>query len=222
MSGLLPYVPRLCRWPVLVAGVGLTWLLTWWRAGDVTNEVGAIWMLRAVVAAGAVAAVFALDDPSAALTRSTVGARKVLMVARLAVVGCVVVVAAFPTLLAVGEHLSGMSAAGVLLESFTLVALLTGVSLTAQRRWQITEPAQFLILCVVMFGVWEQISMGRWSLLSGPGPAWGDSRWRWAALCVLALGLCTVQLRDPAARGLRRVFAGNAPGVASQRERASS
>ncbi len=200
---LLHYLPRLCRWPLLAGGALLAWALTGWRAGDVTTEVGALWLLRFVVVVACLAAVFALDDPSRNMTEPLVATRRSLVSGRLAVAVGVVAVATLPAALAVGERLSGAVAWGLVLEAFGVLALLCGLSLVLQRRWRITEPAQYLALAVLLIGVADQMTAGRWPLLAGPGEQWADAHVRWAVLAAVAVAVVGWQLRDPASRAGR-------------------
>lgn len=203
MRSLLPYLPRLARWPVLAGGVALAWVLTWWRAGDVIDAVGAVWLMRGAMAVGCVAAVFALDDPSRNVTEPLVGSRHRLLPSRLVVVSVTVLAAALPASVAVGEHLDATLAWGLLLEGSAMLALLCALSLVLQRRWRFAEPGQYLVLGVVLIGIADQLTAGRWPLLAGPGPEWADAHWRWAALGVVAGCVLAWQLRDPASRGVR-------------------
>ena len=200
---LLHYLPRLCRWPLLAGGSLVAWALTGWRAGDVTTEVGAVWLLRFVVVVGCLAAVFALDDPSQNMTEPLVATRRSLMSGRLAVAVGVVVVATLPAVLAVGGLLDAGVGWGLVLEAFGVLALLCALSLTLQRRWRITEPAQYLVLGVLLIGVADQTTAGRWPLLAGPGEQWADAHVRWAVLVAVAVAVVGWQLRDPASRAVR-------------------
>jgi len=228
MTDLGSYLPRLCRWPALAIGVGLAWALTWWRVGEVTTELDALWLMRFAAVIASVAATFALDDPSFDVTRPTVGLRRSLMPARLtAAVGTVAVGVIPAGLVAVGE-LSARTWWGLVLEVTALVALLCGVHLLLQQRWRFSEPAQFMVFVVVLLGLYEQLTLGRWPLLAAPGAAWDDAHQRWVILGALAAGLLAWQLRDPASARPRAVFAGRrgraarAAGVASRREHSSS
>lgn len=217
---LLRYLPRLCRWQVLVGGVAIAWALTWWRAGDVTNEVGAMWLLRFVVVVGCVAAAFALDDPSRNMTEPLVETRRSLVAGRLTVATGVVAVAILPAVLAVGGRLSSAVAWGLVLETVGVLALLSSLSLTLQRRWRIAEPAQYLVLGVLLIGVADQMTAGRWPLLAGPGEQWADAHLRWAVLAAAAVAVVGWQLRDPASPALTRGRRRGA-GVASRRDHAT-
>lgn len=200
---LAGYLPRLCRWPVLAGGAALAGALTWWRAGDVIDEVGAVWLLRFVIVIGCLAAVFALDDASRNMTEPLVETRRSLVVGRFAVAVGIVSAGTLPAALAVGERLSGAVAWGLVLETFSVLALLCGLSLTLQRRWGISEPAQYLVLGVLLLGVADQMTAGRWPLLAGPGEQWADAHVRWAVLAAAAVAVVGWQLRDPASRRLR-------------------
>lgn len=217
---LLGYLPRLCRWPVLAGGAALAWALTWWRAGDVIDEVGATWLMRFVIVVGCLSAAFTLDDPSRNMTEPLVRTRRSLVVGRLAVAAGVVAAGTLPAALVVGGRLSGAVAWGLVLEAGGVLALLVGLSLTLQRRWQITEPAQYLVLGVLLIGVADQLTAGRWPLLVGPGEQWADAHVRWAVLSAAALAVVGWQLRDPASpapiRSRRR-----GAGVASRRDHAT-
>jgi hypothetical protein len=217
---LMRYLPRLCRWQVLVGGVTIAWALTWWRTGDVIDEVGAMWLLRLVVVVGCLAAVFALDDPSRNMTEPLVETRRSLVVGRLTVAIGVVAVAMLPAVLAVGGRLSSAVAWGLALEAIGVLSLLCGLSLTLQRRWRITEPAQYLALSVLLIGVADQVTAGRWPLLAGPGEQWADAHVRWAVLAVAAVAVVGWQLRDPASPALTRGRRRGA-GVASRRDHAT-
>jgi hypothetical protein len=199
---LLHYLPRLCRWPVLAGGALVAWALTGWRAGDVTTEVGALWLLRFVVVVGCLTAVFALDDPARNMTDPLVATRRSLVSGRLVVAVGVVAVATLPAALAVGEFLTDAVAWGLVLEAFGVLALLCGLSLVLQRRWRITEPAQYLALVVLFIGVADQMTAGRWPLLAGPGGQWADAHVRWAVLAAVAVAVVGWQMRDPASRGV--------------------
>lgn len=215
------YLPRLCRWQALAIGIVLAWALTWWRAGDVTTEVNALWLMRIVVAGAAVAATFALDDPSFDVTRPSVGARHLLMPARLAVVAATVVIGVIPAGFAMGNLLASSTWWGLTLEAASVCVVVCGVSLLLQRRWRFAEPAQFVVLVVLLFGLYEQMTLGRWPLLATPGDAWGDSRVRWLVVGGVGLLLLVTQLRDPASGRWRAMFDRTGAGVASRREHAS-
>lgn len=200
VRALLGYLPQLARWPALAAGVVVAWLLTWWRAEDVIDAVGAVWVCRLALAVGCAAAVFALDDPSRNVTEPLVGTRRRAMPARLAVAAVVLPVAAVPAAVVVREHLSASLVAGLAAEGFATLALLCALSLSMQRVWGIAEPAQYLPLTLLLVGVVEQLTAGRWPLLAGPGPQWDDAHWRWAVVALVASGAAAWQLRDPASR----------------------
>lgn len=221
MKDLLTYLWRLCRWPALTIGIGLAWSLAWWRSGDVNTELEALWLIRLVVAVVAVTATFALDDPSFNVTRACVGARRLLMPARFAAVVLTVAIGLVPAGLAVGDLLTRSTWWGLALEAGSVVAILCGASLLLQRRWQFAEPAQFLVLVVVLFGLYEQLTVGRWPLLAGPGEAWNDAHVRWLVVGGAGMLFLAIQLRDPASRGWRAMFGGPSAGVASRREHAS-
>jgi hypothetical protein len=195
---LAAYWLRLCRWPPLLVGVTLAWSLTWWKAGEVGEQADAVWLIRGVLVVGVVAAVFALDDPSRDVTEAT-GARWVVP-ARLGTALAAVAASALPVALLLADQLNAAVVGGLALEAITLLALLSGAALTLQRRWGISEPAQFVGLGILAMAAAEQLRAGRWPLLTGPDQAWGDAHARWSALLVLAGLVCVWQLRDPAAR----------------------
>jgi hypothetical protein len=221
MTNLASYLPRLCRWPALAIGVSLAWALTWWCAGDVTTELGALWLMRFVAAVVVVAAAFALDDPSFDVTHSCVGVRRVLMPARFGVVCVAVVAGLVPAGVVVGDLLTGDTWRGLLLEVVSLAAVVCGVALLLQRRWRFFEPAQFVVFVVLLLGVYEQLTVGKWPLLAAPGAAWDDAHVRWLVVCGVGVALVATQLRDPASGPWRRVFSTSNAGVASRREHAS-
>lgn len=199
-TGLVTYWPRLCRWPALSVGIALAWAVTWWKVDDIADQLGATWLIRGVVVVGAVAAVFALDDPSCDVTESTVA--RWLIPARLTTAWAVVLAAGLPAGLLLADHLDASVAAGLALEALALLALLSSAALTLQRRWRLAEPAQYVVLGILLIAVVEQVLAGRWPLLAGPGPAWVDAHQRWALLLVAAAALCAWQLRDPESRRL--------------------
>jgi hypothetical protein len=104
--GLAPYAPRLTRWPMLLAGVAGSWLVVWWRAGDVTSPDAAAWLVRAVAALSAVTLAFAFDDPSVEMTRALPGARGALMRIRFGVAGVAMLVALAPAVVVKREYLT--------------------------------------------------------------------------------------------------------------------
>jgi hypothetical protein len=104
-----------------------------------------------------------------------------------------------PALVILADRLNTESLWGLLVEAVSLLALLSAVALTLQRRWRVLEPAQFAVFAVLLIAVFEQVTAGRWVLLASPGPAWTDAHRRWAVIAVLALLVCLWQLRDPAA-----------------------
>jgi hypothetical protein len=215
---MLRLLPRVCRWTVLAGGVTLTWALTWWRVGDITSEPTAVWLLRVVIVLGSLTAAFALDDPSRNVTESTVLARRQLVPARLAVASAVVVLAALPAALSTTHLLSRPVAWGLALEAVTVFGLLAAAALTLQRRGQLTEPAQYLVLVVPLLAMADPLTAGRWPLLVGPGPAWASAHGRWAVVATVAIAVCVWQLRDPASRSpLRRIgsFSGRRTEVAA-------
>ena len=221
MTDLGSYLPRLCRWPALAIGVGLAWALTWWRAGDVTTELEALWLMRFVVSVVVVAAAFALDDPSFDVTRPCVGVRRVLMPARFGFLAGTVVIGVVPAGVVVGDLLTGDTWRGLLLEAVSLAAVVCGIALLLQRRWRFFEPAQFVVFAVLLFGVYEQLTVGKWPLLAAPGAAWDAAHVRWLVVCGVGVALAAAQLRDPATSSWRRVFSASNAGVASRREHAS-
>jgi len=221
MTDLMPYLPRLCRWPALAIGVALAWVLTWWRAGEVSTELEALWLMRVAAALVAVAATFALDDPSFDVTRACVGTRRLLMPARLGVVCLAVLLGPAPAAVVVGDRLSGAAWWGLMLEVASLTAVVCGFALLLQRRWRFFEPAQFMVFVVLLFGLYEQLTVGRWPLLAAPGQAWQGAHVRWLLVGAVGLALLATQLRDPASNRWRAVLGGSGAGVASRREHAS-
>ena len=221
MTGLLPYLPRLVRWPALATGMALAWTLTWWRAGDVTNEVAAMWLVRFVLIIAISAAVFAVDDLSVEVTRADVGARRALMPMRLIVVAGAVAAGIAPVIVRVRGELAAATAGGLVAEAAGLTLVMVGAALALQRRWSLAEPAQYLGALILLVGMFEQVTVGRWTLLAGPGPVWEAAHWRWAAIAAAGLVLCVIQLRDPASPRLRQVLSASGPGVASRREHIS-
>ena len=202
---LASYCLRLTRWPVLLAGVAGSWLVVWWRAGDVTTADGAVWLVRSVVALGAVTVVFALDDPSIDMTRALPATRRAVMRVRFAVGGVALVVSVVPAVLTSWAYLDTSSTlAGVALEVCVLPALTLSAALVMQRQFGISEPAQFVILVVLGLMMAAQLLGQRWPLLVPPGPEWAEAHWRWAALLLIAGLVGGWQLRDPASRPLKR------------------
>ncbi len=177
---LSPYALRLCRWPMLAAGVLGAWLVVWWRAGEVTTPDGAVWLIRGTAAIAAVAVVFALDDPSVDSTRALPAARRALMRLRLGVAVTAMLVALVPAISVSWDYLDSASTAlGVLLEVGTLLALTTGVALLLQRHFGISEPAQFVVLAVVGVFMVAQMVGARWPMLAaGVLGAWLVVWWR--------------------------------------------
>ena len=206
--GLTPYTPRLTRWPMLLAGIAGSWLVVWWRAGDVTTPDGAVWLMRSVSALAAVAVVFALDDPSIDTTRSLPASRGVLMRLRFVMGAVALAVALAPATVVALMHLdTGSTVLGVMLEVCVLVVLTASAALVLQRQFGISEPAQFMVLMVVGFAMAAQLLGQRWPLLVPPGPQWAAAHWRWAGVLVAGLLVLVWQLRDPASRPLRRSLA---------------
>ena len=199
-TDLSRYLPRLSRWRVQCSGVAGAWLLILWRAGDVGTESEAVWLVRLAVVFGALGAAFALDDPSYEVTEATVGSRRILAPGRLASVVLVTALAFLPAVAAMRQNLTSDDAWGLLIEAITLVALLSALAFTIQRRWRVLEPAQYLILAVCLIATADQITVGRWPLLLSPGAGWADAHRRWLALGAVALLMCVWQLRDPASR----------------------
>ncbi|MCZ3388929.1 MAG: hypothetical protein LH645_07335 [Actinomycetia bacterium] len=202
---LAPYLLRLARWPMLLAGIAASWLVVVWRAGDITTTDGAIWLMRSMSALVAVSMVFALDDPSVGTTRSLPAARRVLMRVRFGVAGVAAVIALAPATVVSWEYLNTRSTVlGVVLEVSVLLMLTLSVALVLQRQLGITEPAQFVVLVVFGMLMLAQMMGARWPLLVPPGPHWAEAHWRWAGALVLGLLVMAWQLRDPAARPLKR------------------
>lgn len=202
---LAPYLLRLARWPMLVAGIAASWLVVVWRAGDVTTTDGAVWLMRSVSALVAVSIVFALDDPSIDTTRSLPAAGRVLMRMRFGVAGMAALIAVAPAIVVSWEYLNTRSTVlGVALEVLVLLVLTLAASLVLQRQFGINEPAQFVVLVVFGMLMLAQLMGARWPLLVPPGPQWADAHWRWAGILVVALVVMAWQLRDPASRPLRR------------------
>ncbi|MFL6178254.1 MAG: hypothetical protein ACJ74E_00195 [Actinomycetes bacterium] len=202
LRGVAAYLPRLCRWRVLILAIVGSWALTGWRIGDIGTESEAVWLIRFVTAVGALGAMFALDDPSYDVTQSAVGARRYVMPIRLAVVGVATCCAGLPVLVMTADEVSAQTLWGLIIEAASLLALLTAVALTLQRRWRISEPGQFAVFGVLLLAASEQATAGRWTLLVTPGDGWADAQWRWLAIGAVALAVCLWQLRDPASRRL--------------------
>lgn len=205
---LAPYLLRLTRWPVLVAGIAGSWLVVWWRAGDVTTEASAVWLMRSVAALVAVAVVFALDDPSIDTTRSLPAARGVLIRLRFGVAGLTGLIALGPATVVAWDYLDSRSTVvGVVLEVGVLLVLTVSAALVMQRQFGISEPAQFVVLVVVGLLMAVQMLGQRWPLLVPPGPQWAEAHWRWVGVLVVGLLVAAWQLRDPVSRPLRRSLA---------------
>ena len=203
--GLAPYALHLTRWQVLAAGIAGSWLLVWWRAGDVTSPDAASWLMRAVAALTAVTVAFAFDDPSVDMTRALPGARGALMRVRFAVAGVAVVMAFAPAVVVKREYLNAGSAVlGLAVEVSALVVLTIAASLVMQRQFGVSEPAQFMVLVVLGLMMLAQMFGQRWPILVPPGPQWADAHWRWGGVLGLGLLVMAWQLRDPASRLLRR------------------
>ncbi len=203
---LAPYIPRLCRWQVLALAIVAAWALTAWRIGGVTNELQAVWLVRFVVVLGSIGAMFAWDDPSRHVTEAAIGAHRRLVGGRLVALISTVVLAALPAFALAGGELTGGTAAGLAAEAVALVALLSAVALTLQRSWRVLEPAQYVVLTVLLIAIADQATAGRWPLLLGPGQGWGGAHQRWTVLAVVSLAVCAWQMRDPAAPRLRPVL----------------
>jgi predicted membrane-bound spermidine synthase len=194
---------------MLLAAVAGAWLVVWWRAGEITTSDGATWLVRSVSALTAVAVVFALDDPSVDTTRALPAARGVLMRLRFGVGAAVVALALAPAALVTRPYLdTGSAAAGVLLEVCVLLVLTASAALVLQRQFGISEPAQFVVFVVVGLAMAAQLLGQRWPLLVPPGPQWAEAHWRWLGVLVVGLLVLAWQLRDPAARPLRRSLRG--------------
>ena len=175
------------------------------HAEDVTAADGAVWLVRSVVALGAVTVVFALDDPSIDMTRAPPAARGALMQVRFAVGGVALVASVVPVVLTSWAHLNARSTlVGVALEVCVLLALTLSAALVMQRQFGISEPAQFVVLVVLGLMMAAQLLGQRWPLLVPPGPEWAEAHGRWAGVLAAALLVMAWQLRDAAARPLRR------------------
>ena len=218
MRQLRPYVLRLCKWPALTIGITLAWSVTWWRAGDSINEVAALWVLRIAGVLVVVAAAFVWDDPAFDLTQSASGARRLLLPVRVAVATVTVLLGFLPAMFAVWRYIDAAVIWGVALELGVVFVVLSGVALWLQSTWRLLEPAQYLVLLIVAIGVYEQATLGRWPLLAGPGPEWQAAHARWAVVGLAGVALLAWQLRDPAARPIRRVVALPGAGVTSRGE----
>lgn len=206
--GLAAYALRLTRWPMLATGIAGSWLVVWWRAGDVTTADGAVWLVRLAAALAAVTVVFALDDPSVDTTRALPAARGDLMRLRFGVGGVAAVLATTPAVVALWEYLDTQSTvAGLLLEVCVLLVLTVSSALVMQRQFGISEPAQFVVLVLVGLLMGAQMLGQRWPLLVPPGPQWAEAHWRWAGVLVVGLLVMVWQLRDAASRPLRRSLA---------------
>jgi hypothetical protein len=189
---------------MLLAGVAGSWLVVWWRAGDVTTADGAVWLVRSVSAIAAVTVVFALDDPSIDTTRSLPAARSALMRLRFVVGAVALAIALAPATLVTSRYLDARSTAlGVVLEVCVLMVLTTSASLVLQRGFGMSEPAQFVVL-VVGFTMAAQVLGQRWPMLVPPGPQWAEAHWRWFGVLVVGLLVLVWQLRDPASPPLWR------------------
>lgn len=202
---LAPYSLRLTRWQILAAGVAGSWLVVWWRAGDITSPDASAWLIRAVAALTAVTMAFAFDDPSVDMTRALPAARGALMRIRFSVVGAAIVTALAPAVVANWEYLNtGSTVLGLAVEVCGLVVLAVAGSLVLQRQFGISEPAQFVVLVVLVLMMAAQMFGQRWPLLVPPGQQWTEAHWRWAGVLVAGLLVMAWQLRDSASRPLRR------------------
>jgi hypothetical protein len=190
---------------MLLAGIAATWLMAWWRAGDVTTPDGAVWLVRSVCALAMVTVVFALDDPSIDTTRSLPAARGALMRLRLVTAGVALAIAMLPATVVAWTYLDTRSTAlGVVVEVLVLAVLTITAALVLQRQFGVSEPAQFVVLVVVGLLMAAQLLGQRWPLLVAPGPEWAEAHWRWVGVLVVGLLVLMWQLRDPASPPLRR------------------
>ncbi len=203
--GLAPYAPRLTRCQILAVGIAGSWLVVWWRAADVTSPDAAAWLIRALAALSAVTVVFAFDDPSVEMTRALPLARGALMRIRFGVAGVAVLMALAPAVVAKWRYLdTGSTALGLAVEVSALVVTAIAASLVLQRQFGVSEPAQFMVLVVIGLMMAGQMLGERWPVLAPPGPQWAEAHWRWAGVLVVGMLVMAWQVRDPAARPLRR------------------
>ncbi len=204
-GGLAQYALRLTRWPMLATGILGSWAVLWLGHADATTATAATWLLRASAAVVTVMVAFAFDDPSVDTTRALPSARGSLMRLRFSVGGATVVFALAPAVVTTWSYVDAASTVlGLLVEVLVLVVLTTSVTLGLQRQLGIREPAQFVILVVLVLLLAAQLLGQRWPLLVSPGPLWDEAHWRWAGALVGGLVLLGWQLRDPASTPLRR------------------
>lgn len=201
---LARYLPALCRWRVLAAGVAVAWIVVWWRADDATTAGTAAWLIRVVAAVAALTIVFALDDPSIDSTRSLAATRRVLVRLRFAVAATAAICCLAPAFVVVWQHIDTPSTVGALLVEVAATLLLAlSVTLVLQRQFGIREPAQYAALVLLLLLMFGQFGAARWPLFVEPGGQWEAAHWRWAAILALSTAVMTWQLRDAAAPSWR-------------------
>jgi hypothetical protein len=204
-GGLGQYGLRLTRWPMLATGILGSWAVLWWGHADVTTATAAAWLVRASAAVVSVMVAFAFDDPSVDTTRALPSARGRLMRMRFGVGGATVVLALAPVVVTTWPYLDVASTVlGLFVEVLVLVVFTTSVTLGLQRHLGIREPAQFMILVVLVLLLAAQLLGQRWPLLVSPGPLWDEAHRRWVGALVVGLVVLGWQLRDPASAPLRR------------------
>jgi hypothetical protein len=124
---------------------------------------------------------------------------------RFVVGGVALVVSVVPAVLASWAYLDTSSTlAGVALEVCVLPALTLSAALVMQRQFGISEPAQFVVLVVLVLMMTAQVLGQRWPLLVPPGPEWAEAHGRWAGVLLVSGIVGGWQLRDPASRPLKR------------------
>jgi hypothetical protein len=185
-------------------GLAAVGAMTWWQNDLLDTADGAVWLIRVCALLMTLAAVFVLDDSSRRMTESMVMKRRLRTGVRLAggtlllVVGC-----ALPAALAVGDLAQSKAWTGVVIEVAALAAVAAAASLTMQRRFEVDEPGQYVVLALVGLLLLLQAMSARWPMLVGPGPEWTKAHVRWAVVLVLGVVVVVWHLRDPAAPGLR-------------------
>jgi fluoroquinolone transport system permease protein len=198
---LVAVLPRVTRWPPVLAG----WLLAAgalvWKADDVASPAGAATLLRVVAVVLATGVVALVDDAAANVLASAPVALAWRSGVRFAAAAAAVAVPWSVALLWVRP---GHLAAGLTLECAALTAVALAVA-GGVARWSDTrEPsvaAGPAVLGAVAFGA---LLPSRWAMFATPGSGWVAAHARWAVVLGVAVAVLLVTVRDPAAGRVRQ------------------
>ena len=189
-------LPRVTRWPSLVAGWLLCTAVLAWKADDVAGPADAATLLRVVAVVLATGVVTLVDDAAANVLAPAPVPLRWRHGVRFAIAGLAVAV---PWMLALLWVRPGHLTAALTLECATLGAVSLAVA-SAIARWSgAREPSVAAGPAVFGAAVFAALLPPGWALFAAPGDGWRDAHARWAVLLGVAVAVLLVVTRDPAA-----------------------